>query len=119
MRITLKKIRRQPMFAIVYITTSSKEESTRIGKKLVQERLSGCVNIPNDVKSFYYWEGNIEEDTESVLLVKTKTSKVEKIIKRVKELHSYENPCIVALPIINGSPEYLNWLNEEMERDSN
>ncbi|MBU4534918.1 MAG: divalent-cation tolerance protein CutA [Euryarchaeota archaeon] len=106
------------MFAMVYITTSSKEESTRIGKKLVQDRLAGCVNIQGDVKSFYYWEGNIEEDAESVLLVKTKTSKVEKIIKRVKELHSYENPCIVALPIINGSPEYLNWLKDEMERDS-
>lgn len=101
------------MFALIYITTSSEEESSIIGKKLVSERLAACANIISDIKSFYWWQGNIEEDHESVLLVKSKVSKVDNIIKRVKELHSYENPCIVAFPIINGSEDYLNWIKEE------
>lgn len=103
------------MFALIYITTSSEDESSLIGEKLVSERLVGCANIIRDIKSFYWWQGNLEKDQESILLVKSLVSKVDDIIKRVKELHSYENPAIVALPIINGSQDYLNWLEEEIE----
>ena len=103
------------MFALIYITTSSEEESAMIGHKLVSERLAACANIISEIKSFYWWQGNLEKDQESVLLVKSLVSKVDEIIKRVKELHSYENPCVVALPIINGSEDYLNWIKEEVE----
>jgi periplasmic divalent cation tolerance protein len=103
------------MFALIYITTSSKKESTLIGNKLVSDRLVGCANIISDIKSFYWWHGNLEEDSESLLVVKSLLSNVDNIVKRVKELHSYENPCVVALPIINGSKEYLTWLKEEIE----
>ncbi|PKL66342.1 MAG: divalent-cation tolerance protein CutA [Methanobacteriales archaeon HGW-Methanobacteriales-1] len=106
------------MFALIYITTSSEDESTIIGEKLVSERLVGCANIISDIKSFYWWQGNLEKDQESILLVKSLVSKVDDIIKRVKELHSYENPAIVALPIINGSKDYLNWLKEEIETEN-
>jgi periplasmic divalent cation tolerance protein len=106
------------MFALVYITTSSEEESTIIGKKLVEERLAACANIVKEIKSFYWWQGNLEEDHESVLMVKTLTKHVEDIIKRVKELHSYENPCVVAFPIIGGSREYLEWLQSEVNTDT-
>lgn len=105
------------MFALIYITTSSEDESSLIGEKLVSERLVGCANIISDIKSFYWWQGNLEKDQESILLVKSLVSKVDDIIKRVKELHSYENPAIIALPIINGSQDYLNWLKEEIEND--
>lgn len=100
---------------MIYITTSSEEESSIIGEKLVAERLVGCANIIQDIKSFYWWQGNLEKDQESILLVKSRVSKVDDIIGRVKELHSYENPAIIALPIINGSKDYLNWLEEEIE----
>lgn len=106
------------MFALIYITTSSEDESSIIGEKLVSERLVGCANIISDIKSFYWWHGNLENDQESILLVKSLVSKVDDIIKRVKELHSYENPAIVALPIINGSKDYLNWLKEEIETEN-
>lgn len=106
------------MFALMYITTSSEDESSLIGEKLVSERLVGCANIISDIKSFYWWQGNLENDQESILLVKSLVNKVDDIIKRVKELHSYENPGIVALPIINGSQDYLNWLKEEIETEN-
>ncbi len=102
------------MYALVYITTSGEEESKKIGKMVVEERLAGCVNIIPTIESFYWWKGEIEEDNESILIAKTKVSNVENIIKRVKEIHSYENPAILAIPIINGSKEYLDYLDAEI-----
>ena len=102
------------MFAIVYITTSGVEESEKIGEMLVKERLAGCVNIIPSIKSFYWWDDKIEEDEESILIVKTIEENVKEIIKRVKELHSYENPCIIHLPIKGGSEDYLKWLLREI-----
>jgi len=102
------------MFAIIYITTSGEEESKRIGKRLVEDRLAGCVNIIPSIRSFYWWNNEIEEDEESVLIVKTIEEHVKEIIKKVKELHSYENPCIIHIPIKGGSEDYLKWLLEEI-----
>ena len=102
------------MFAIVYITTSGVEESEKIGEILVRERLAGCVNIIPSIKSFYWWDDEIEEDEESILIVKTIEEKVKEIIKKVKSLHSYENPCIIHLPIKGGSEDYLKWLSGEI-----
>ena len=102
------------MYALVYITTSGEEESKKIGKMVVEERLAGCVNIIPTIESFYWWKGEIEEDNESILIAKTKVSNVENIIKRVKEIRSYENPAILAIPIINGSKEYLDYLDAEI-----
>lgn len=102
------------MYTLVYITTSGKEESKKIGRILVEERLAGCVNIISTIDSLYWWKGEIEEDNESVLIVKTKVSNIENIIKRVKEIHSYENPAILAIPIIEGSKDYLDYLDNEI-----
>lgn len=102
------------MYALVYITTSGEEESKKIGRIVVEERLAGCVNIISTIESLYWWKGEIEEDNESILIAKTKVSNVENIIKRVKEIHSYENPAILAIPIINGSKEYLDYLDAEI-----
>ena len=102
------------MYALVYITTSGEEESKKIGKTIVEERLAGCVNIISTIESLYWWKGEIESDKESVLIAKTKVSNIENIIKRVKEIHSYENPAILAIPIINGSKDYLDYLDAEI-----
>ena len=102
------------MHALVYITTSGEEESKKIGKTIVEERLAGCINIIPTIESLYWWKGEIEEDNESVLIAKTKVSNIGNIIKRVKEIHSYENPAILAIPIINGSKDYLDYLDAEI-----
>lgn len=102
------------MYALVYITTSGEEESKKIGRTIVEERLAGCVNIISAIESLYWWKGEIEEDNESILIAKTKVSNVENIIKRVKEIHSYENPAILAIPIIEGSKDYLDYLDGEI-----
>jgi len=102
------------MYVFVYITTSGEEESKNIGETLVEERLAACVNIMPSIESIYLWKGKIEEDTESLLIVKTKSGNIDKIIKRVKEIHSYETPAILAVPLIEGSKDYLDYLDSEM-----
>ncbi|MCX8026962.1 MAG: divalent-cation tolerance protein CutA [Thermodesulfovibrionales bacterium] len=97
---------------VVYITTPNEDEAVRIAKTLVEERLCGCVNIIKQIRSIYSWQGKIEDDSESLLIIKTKEGLFEPLLKRVKELHSYTVPEIIALPIIKGSKEYLNWLDE-------
>ncbi|MDI9614568.1 divalent-cation tolerance protein CutA [Methanothermobacter sp.] len=104
------------MFTLIYITTSGQEESARIGRRLVEDRLAACVNIIPSIKSFYHWEGSLEEDEESVLIVKTTSELTQQIIKRVRELHSYDNPCIISIPITGGSRDYLEWLNDEVKK---
>ena len=103
------------MHALVYITTSGEDESQKIGKIIVEERLAACVNIISAIESIYWWKEEIEYDTESILIAKTKVSNIDKIIERVKEIHSYENPAILAIPIIKGSKDYLAYLDDEIE----
>lgn len=102
------------MYAFVYITTSGIEESKNIGKILVEDKLAACVNIIPSIESIYLWKGEIEDDNESLLIAKTKRENIDKIIKRVKEIHSYETPAILAIPIIEGSKDYLDYLDSEL-----
>ena len=102
------------MYAFVYITTSNKEESRNIGKILVEKKLTACVNIIPSIESIYLWKGQIENDTESLLIAKTKTENIDKIIKKVKEIHSYETPAILAIPVIEGSNDYHDYLDSEL-----
>ena len=103
------------MYALVYITTSSKEESEKIANKLVEGKLAACINIVPYIESIYLWKGEIEEDEESLLIAKTKAKNIDKIIKKVKEIHSYETPAILAIPIIEGSKDYLDYLDSELD----
>ena len=103
------------MYALVYITTSGNEESKKIANILVEEKLAACVNIIPSIESIYLWKGKIEKDNESILIAKTKAENIDKIIKRVKEIHSYETPAILAIPIIEGSKDYLEYLNDELD----
>lgn len=102
------------MYVLIYITTSGAEEARRIGKRMVEERLAACANVIEKVHSLYWWKGKLEESGEAVLLLKTKKDKIKKIIAMVKKLHSYENPAVVALPILEGSEEYLKWIEGEI-----
>ena len=102
------------MYALVYITTSGNEESKKIANTLVEDELAACVNIISSIESIYLWKGEIEDDNESLLIAKTKVSKVDKIIERVKEIHSYETPAILAIPVIDGSRDYLDYLDSEL-----
>lgn len=95
---------------IVYITTSKEEEAEKIARALVEEKLAGCVNIIKNIRSIYSWEGKIEDDFEFLMIVKTQKHLFDRLSKRVRELHSYTVPEIIALPIITGSEEYLKWL---------
>jgi periplasmic divalent cation tolerance protein len=95
----------------VLITAGSDEEAHNIAELLVKEKKAACVNIVPGVDSLFRWKGKIDSARESLLLVKTRSSLFSEIISLVKETHSYEVPEIIALPIIGGSEEYLEWLD--------
>jgi periplasmic divalent cation tolerance protein len=99
--------------SLLYITAKSKREAAAIGRALVRERLVACVNIAGPIRSVYRWKGRVEEAGEVLVFAKTKTKLVKKVIARVKALHSYECPCIVALPITQGNPAFLSWIKDE------
>ncbi len=103
-------------FILVYITTKNKKEAEKIGRVLVKEKLAACVNIIGGVNSIYRWKGKIEESKEAILIAKTKNSLLAELIKKVKALHSYECPDIVALPIKGGSKDYLKWVSENTKQ---
>ncbi len=100
----------QSMF---YITTENMEEAEKLSKQLVKERLVACVNVFPQIKSFFNWEDTAQSEEETLMMGKTRTELVDKLINRVKELHSYEVPCVVAWNINNGNPEFLYWIDKE------
>ena len=97
---------------IIYITAPNEEEGSRIARALVEERLAGCVNIVKTIRSIYRWQENIEDDTETLMIVKTQKRLFESLENRVRELHSYTVPEIIAVPVVEGSRAYLKWLEE-------
>ena len=100
----------------VYMTAGSKAEAQKIGKALVESRLAACVNILDNMQSIYRWDGKIQEDTEVVLIAKTTDTLVPQLIGAVKSLHSYDCPCIVSLPVLDGYPPFLDWIRAEVEK---
>ena len=97
---------------VVLVTCGSEEQATNIANSLVEERLVACVNIISPVRSIYRWEGKIWDEKEWMLIIKTQKKRFEDLEKKVKSLHSYAVPEILALPIVEGSLAYLNWLEE-------
>ncbi len=101
-------------YVSIYITASHVQEAERIGVEVVERRLAACANVVKELRSIYWWKGKLERDDEALLFLKTRRDKVEEVISLVREIHSYENPAILVLPILGGSEEYLAWLDEEL-----
>ncbi len=97
---------------VVFITAPSESLAVTIARSLVEARLAACANIIKDIRSIYTWQGKVEDDTETLMIVKTRQELFDKLKSKVKELHSYDLPEIIALPIIAGSDGYLKWLRE-------
>ena len=100
-------------FVFVYMTASSSEEARAIGRRLVEARLAACANILPGMESIFHWQGRLETAQETVLIAKTRAVLVDQLAAMVRELHSYDCPCVVALPITAGNPAYLRWLGQE------
>jgi periplasmic divalent cation tolerance protein len=97
----------------IYITCADGAEAEKIARALVSERLAACANILPGVRSVYRWKGKIEEAAEVAIIAKTRAGLVDALTERVKALHSYEVPCVVALPITGGNRDFLGWIEEE------
>jgi periplasmic divalent cation tolerance protein len=99
---------------LVLTTTSSQEEARRIAHALVERRLAACVNVVSRIDSIYRWKEKVEESQEFLLLIKTTESAVDQLREAIQELHSYEVPECIVLPIESGSEKYLNWIDESV-----
>ncbi len=99
---------------VILITTSIGEEAERIANKLLTQRKAAYINIIPKVRSLFWWKGELDSADEAVLIVKTKASLVDQIVSLVKEAHSYEVPEVIALPLIGGNRDYLNWMSDEL-----
>lgn len=97
----------------VYVTAATAEEARDIGHAAVGERLAACANVIDGMTSIYCWEGEVQENPEAVLVLKTRFGLIGSLSERVRSLHSYDVPCIVALPIVGGDPTFLAWIDEE------
>jgi periplasmic divalent cation tolerance protein len=97
-------------FVVVLVTTGSATEAERIGRALVEERLAACVNVVGPIQSIYRWHEAIEEAEERLLLVKARVAELPALSARIRALHSYDVPEILALPTVWGSDDYLAWL---------
>ena len=104
-------------YCIVNTTASNREEAVRISKFLVENKLAACCNIIENVTSVYNWNSRINEDSEVLIIMKTKVSLYDKVEEEIKRLHSYDVPEIICSPLLTGSKEYLGWIEEETIKD--
>lgn len=103
---------------LVYMTAASLEEAQRIARHVVDRRLAACANILPAVQSLYHWKGAVEEATETVCILKTENDRFEALREAIVSMHSYETPCVVALPISAGHEDFLRWLHVETRAQS-
>lgn len=100
-------------YIAIFVTASSGQEAETIAKDLVGSRLVACANIFPEIRSVFRWKGEVQNEREVFLMMKSRTALFDRIERRVRELHSYEVPEIVAVPLVKGSPPYLDWVGEE------
>jgi periplasmic divalent cation tolerance protein len=98
---------------LVYMTAASEQEARGIGRALLEARLAACVNIIPGMASMYWWQGKIDEGSETVVIAKTRADLVPELTERVKALHSYTVPCVVSLGIEDGNRAFLDWIETE------
>jgi len=102
-------------FILVLTTVPDETKGLEMARQLVEERLAACVTITGACQSVYWWEGKITQDSECLLFIKTRASLYSRLEKRIKELHAYQVPEIIALPIHRGSSGYLRWVEAETQ----
>ena len=100
---------------LVYITTENRAEAEKIGGMLVERRLAACANIIEGMRSIFWWEDKLDQAEETILIIKTKEKLVGPLTESVVAAHSYDCPCVVAIPIVGGNPEFIEWINEETQ----
>jgi periplasmic divalent cation tolerance protein len=102
-------------YIIVFVTTANKAEAEKISQTLLEERLIACANIINPVTSFFHWKGSVDCAEECLMVMKSRHDLFGQLAARVKSLHSYEVPEVLALPIVEGSAAYLSWMCEVLK----
>ncbi len=98
---------------MIYVTVGSRDEALRIGRTLVKEKLAACINIIDNMRSLYEWEGKMEETQECILLAKTGSQLFERLKERLLQLHSYDCPCILELPVERGEAAFMDWIQKQ------
>ncbi len=100
------------MNVVIFVTAANKKEAGKIASALIKNKLAACVNIIDNVNSLFRWQGKVDNAKEALLIIKSRKALMNNLIKKVKSLHSYAVPEIIALPIISGDKEYLKWIDE-------
>jgi periplasmic divalent cation tolerance protein len=100
---------------VVFSACSTFEEARAIARKLIEEHLAACVNISPGVRSLYRWKGAIEEAEEYLLIIKSSRDLFARLRTALEKAHTYETPEVVAVPVVDGAPNYLNWLENELK----
>ncbi|NQV84829.1 MAG: divalent-cation tolerance protein CutA [Rhodospirillales bacterium] len=99
--------------SLIYVTTGSRDEALAIARELVESRLAACANVLAGTTSIYHWQGEVCEEGEVSLILKTRDDLVEQLVEKIQDLHSYDCPCVVSLPISGGNAAFLNWIDSE------
>lgn len=102
------------MHIVVLITAVDKKQATKIARALVQRKLVACVNVIDRVSSMFWWKGSVDKAVEVLMLAKSTRAKLPRITALVKSMHSYEVPEIIALPVVGGNRDYLDWIDESI-----
>lgn len=97
---------------LLYCTCPDADVAQTIARSLVEARLAACVNIVPGLRSIYHWEGEIQDDAECMMMIKSQASKVEAIVQSIRSLHPYELPEVIAVPIVAGLDTYLDWVRD-------
>lgn len=103
-------------YVLCLVSIDNMENASRIAHFLVQQKLAACVNIVPEIRSVYFWNGQVHDDLERLMIIKTTTDLLPQMQKSIKELHPYQVPEIISFTIDHGLPEYLNWIDESLSR---
>lgn len=102
-------------FCLVYVTAGNRAEAERLARHAVGLRLAACANVLGEIRSFYWWDGGVQDEAECALILKTRKALFDDLAAAIRAEHSYECPCVIALPLERGLPDYLAWLAAETE----
>ncbi len=106
-------------YCLVYVTCANVEEAEKIGTALVKQRLVACVNILPPIQSVYWWKGQVESAAESAFVAKTRRVLMADLTEKIKKMHGYDLPCVVALPLQHAEAEFLDWIDQETRPSKN